>query len=87
MGHATGNDLKETYEKCIEQLYKSDMLQISMDVPNMNWSFYSQVKQSLQNNLSSHSLHIVHGAFKKAVEAGKFAQSFVSNIEGQFCLA
>ena len=80
MGRATANDLKETYEKCTEELSKSEMLQISMDGPNMNWSFYSNVEQSLQNdhsvcliNLGSCGLHIVHGTFQKGVEAGKFA--------------
>lgn len=76
MGHATANDLKKTYEKSTEELSKSDMLQVSMDGPNVNWSFYSKVEQSLQNNhgvclinIGSCGLHIIHGAFQRGVES------------------
>ena len=79
MGHAMANDLKKTYEKSTEELSKSEMLQISMDGPNVNWSFYSKVEQSLQNNhgvclinIGRCGLHVVHGAFQKGVEDTKW---------------
>ena len=88
MGHATADDLKKTYEKSTEELSKSEMLQISMDGPNVNWSFYSKVEQSLQNdhgirliNIGSCGLHIVHGAFQKEVEDTKWKlDSFLKSL-------
>ena len=47
MGHATATDLKEVFEKSTDALPKAQLLQISMDGPNVNWSFYSKVETSL----------------------------------------
>jgi hypothetical protein len=50
------------------------MVQISMDEPNVNWSFYSKVEPCENKivlhliNIGSCGLHIVHGAFQKGVE-------------------
>lgn len=75
MGHATALDLKSVYERSTENLPKENMVQISMDGPNVNWSFYSKVDKSLQDthnvhliNIGSCGLHIAHGAFLKGVE-------------------
>ncbi len=72
MGHARADDLKLAFEKGTEALPKKNMLQISMDGPNVNWSFYKKVEQSLADeyglnllNLGSCGLHIVNGAFQK----------------------
>ena len=88
MGHATADDLKKTYEKSTEELPESEMLQISMEWPNINWPFYSKVEQSLQNdhgvcliNIGSCGLHIVHGAFQKGVEDTKWKlDSFLKSL-------
>ena len=75
MGHATAADLKEVFHKSTDELPKAQLLQISMDGPNVNCIFYSKVETSFQNdlgfsliNLGSCGLHIVHNAFQKGVE-------------------
>ncbi|KAK9952663.1 hypothetical protein ABG768_018477 [Culter alburnus] len=76
MGHARADDLKLAFEKGTEALPKKNMLQISMDGPNVNWSFYKKVEQSLADeyglnllNLGSCGLHIVNGAFQKGLSS------------------
>lgn len=77
MGHATAADLKEVFEKSTDELPKAQLLQISMDGPNVNWSFYSKAETSFRNdfgfsffiNLGSCGLHRVQNAFQKGVEA------------------
>ncbi|XP_051985326.1 uncharacterized protein LOC127645689 [Xyrauchen texanus] len=75
MGHATAVDHKSVYKRSTENLPKENMVQISMDGPNVNWSFYSKVDKSLQDthnvhliNIGSCGLHIAHGAFLRGVE-------------------
>lgn len=47
------------------------MVQISVDGPNVNWSFYSKAEKSLQDfdvhliNIGSCGLQIVHGEFQE----------------------
>ena len=74
VGHVIALDLKAVYEKSTEDLPKKNMVQISMDGPNVNWSFYSKVEKSRLDfdvhliDIGSCGLHIVHGAFQKGVE-------------------
>ena len=78
LGHGNAKNLVEHVSKCIEQLYFLKCLQISMDGPNVNWKFYKditlQIKTDFNNDLidiGSCGLHILHGAFKTAIEKNK----------------
>jgi hypothetical protein len=64
------------FETATSYLDLSDLLQASMDGPNVNWKFYELVQSRLQKkinksmlNIGSCGLHILHGAFKHGVEA------------------
>ena len=78
LGRGNAKNLVEHVSKCIEQLYFLKCLQISMDGPNVNWKFYKditlQIKTDFNNDLidiGSCGLHILHGAFKTAIEKNK----------------
>ena len=76
MGHATAEDMITTFETGTSDLDLGQLIQLSMDGPNVNWKFYDLVQHRLQRdnnksmlNTGSCGLHIVHGAFKHGVEA------------------
>jgi len=54
MGHATADDMVTVFETATSDLNLSDLLQLSMDGPNVNWKFYDLVQLRLQkvNNKS-----------------------------------
>jgi hypothetical protein len=79
MGHATAEDMVNVFETTTSNLDLSDMLQISMDGPNVNWKFYELAHSKLQKeknksmlNIGSCGLHVLHGAFKHGVDASGF---------------
>lgn len=65
-----------------------DMLQISMDGPNVNWKFFEIMKQKLVDdygtqllNIGSCGLHIVHNSFKCGADASKWqVASYLSSL-------
>ena len=78
LGHADAKSLLDHIAKCIQQLQLAKCLQISMDGPSVNWKFYKditlQIKADFNNELvdiGSCGLHILHGAFKTAIENNK----------------
>ena len=87
MGHATAQDMLDVFHTAIEGLNRKFILQLSMDGPSVNWKFHKMVNSELEKdvnrnliNLGSCGLHIVHGAFKKGVDAlGWNADSFISS--------
>lgn len=77
-GHATANDMLKHFTTGVLEsgLKPVDMVQISMDGPNVNWKFYDMVKDKLVNdydtklmNVGSCGLHTVHNSFKAGAEA------------------
>ena len=40
LGHAASKDVVTSFNKSIESLNQSCILQMAMDVPNVNWKFY-----------------------------------------------
>ena len=78
-GHGTALDLHEIMEKHVHcTLGYSDLVQISMDGPNVNWALYDRLEQTLNGQYDKHllntgscGLHIIHNAFKHgAVSTG-----------------
>ena len=37
LGHTTAKDLKRAFEECTEKLDLKNLIQVSMDGPNVNW--------------------------------------------------
>lgn len=65
-----------------------NMLQISMDGPNVNLSFYDKISDKLKTdhecrlvNIGSCGLHTVHNCFKSGAEASKWdISSFLKGV-------
>ena len=72
LGHATAADLLEHLTPVIEPLGMHNMLQLSMDGPNVNWALWDRVGDVLQDehhgksllNIGSCGLHILHNSFR-----------------------
>ena len=69
LGHATANNCFSELEDCI--LGKGNILQLSMDGPNVNWATYDKLADDISKetdkelyNIGSCGLHIMHNAFK-----------------------
>ena len=70
-GHITAKDLKRAFEECTEKLDLKNLIQVSMDGPNVNWKMLDLIVEDRNSNetypnlldVGSCSLHVVHGAF------------------------
>ena len=74
MGHARAVDIEEALKKGIESLQKANLLQLSMDGPNVNWKVFEDLQSEIQLengknllNVGSCGLHVIHGAFRSAM--------------------
>ena len=74
LGHATAVDLLTHFKQGISRLDPKRLLQVSMDGPNVNWKFYTDLtkERNLEElpqllNIGSCGLHIVHGGLQKGV--------------------
>lgn len=80
LGHACAVDLVNTFESKIEQqLGLSNIVQLSMDGPNVNWSAFKKLQDKVEvehNNLliniGSCGLHIVHNALRSGINETKW---------------
>ena len=71
IGHARHQDRFKHFILALDSLDLKKLLQVSMDDPNMNWVFFSelcnyQTENDMSKLLSTEScgLHAIHGAFK-----------------------
>lgn len=88
MGHATAINMVSVFDTATSDLHMQNMLQLSMDGPNVNWKFHDLIDSRLQKdynksllNTGSCGLHIVHGAFKHGVEAtGWNTDEFLNSV-------
>ena len=71
MGHATATDMVCHFKEATAQLNMRNVLQLSMDGPNVNWKFHDLMNEDMQTdfgksliNIGSCGLHVVNGAFK-----------------------
>ena len=74
MGHARAVAIEEDLKKGIESLQKANLLQLSMDGPNVNWKVFEDLQSEIQLengknllNVGSCGLHVIHGAFRSAM--------------------
>ncbi|KAL5510112.1 hypothetical protein EMCRGX_G005601 [Ephydatia muelleri] len=66
--------IEEDLKKGIESLQKANLLQLSMDGPNVNWKVFEDLQSEIQLengknllNVGSCGLHVIHGAFRSAM--------------------
>ena len=79
-GHTTAEDLKLKFEEATQNLDTKRMVQVSMDGPNVNWKMLSKITEERSStehypgliNVSSCSLHVVHGAFRSGESKTKW---------------
>jgi hypothetical protein len=80
--------MESVFEMATSDLHLTNLLQLSMDGPNVNWKFYDIIQNRLQIeknksmlNAGSCGLHIVHGAFKHGIDAsGWNVDEFLKSI-------
>ena len=76
LGHTTAKDLKRAFEECTEKLDLKNLIQVSMDGPNVNWKMLDLIVEDRNSNetypnlldVGSCSLHVVHGAFRTGMK-------------------
>ena len=74
--HTTAKDLKRAFEECTEKLDLKNVIQVSMDGPNVNWKMLDLIVEDRNSNetypnlldVGSCSLHVVHGAFRTGMK-------------------
>ena len=84
MGHGRADDLLEHFLVATDKLNMAKVIQVSMDGPNVNWSFHDKLQKKLKLDFNSQlldvgpcGLHIVHGVFKHVTEGNKWEISSV----------
>ena len=84
VGHATAEDMVQHFNTGVinSGLNIKNMVQISMDGPNVNWKFYDMMKVNLSEefhttpvNIGSCGIHTVHNSFKAGVVATEWSIS------------
>ena len=76
LGHTRSNDLVKAFNDGFNELDLTKLVQISMDGPNSNLKFLSEMKKlTIEDELASLidigscNLHVIHGAFKTGSES------------------
>ena len=76
LGHTRSNDLVKAFNDGFNKLDLTKLVQISMDGPNSNPTFLSEMKKlRIEDELASRidigscNLHAIHGAFKTGSES------------------
>ena len=76
LGQTTAKDLKRAFVECTENLGLKNLIQVSMDGPNVNWKMLDLIVGDRNSNetyptlldVRSCSLHVVHGAFRTSMK-------------------
>ena len=94
VGHATAEDMVQHFNTGVinSGLNIKNMVQISMDGPNVNWKFYDMMKVNLSEefhttpvNIGSCGIHTVHNSFKAGVVASEWSiSSLLSSLYYHF---
>ncbi|CAM4672851.1 unnamed protein product [Leuciscus chuanchicus] len=76
LGHSTAKDVVEKLSNLLSQLGITNLIQISMDGPNVNWKVFEILQKQVQIdvgksliNIGSCGLHILHNAFRGGCKA------------------
>ena len=76
LGHTTAKDLKRAFEECTEKLDLKNLIQVSVDGPNVKWKMLDLIVEDRNSNetypnlldVGSYSLNVVHGAFRTGMK-------------------
>lgn len=90
LGHGTAQDMVSHFTEGVidSDLKMSDMVQIGMDGPNVNWKFFHLISDKLKNdfdtsilNVGSCGLHVMHNSFRTGARAsGWNIESLLTSI-------
>ncbi|XP_013856113.1 uncharacterized protein LOC106511946 [Austrofundulus limnaeus] len=76
MGHHTAEQMFERVEKVCSDISFQNLIQLSMDGPNVNWKLFSIVQQHIEEqtgrkmlNVGSCGLHTLHNSFRAGCAA------------------
>ncbi|XP_047140612.1 uncharacterized protein LOC124815840 [Hydra vulgaris] len=76
LGHSAASDLLTHFNENLSRFDSSKMYQVSMDGPSTNLKFLDDLNKHRKDNempqlinIGSCSLHVIHGAFKTAIES------------------
>lgn len=80
MGHATAEDILETFQAAIGELAIGKLVQVSMDGPAVNWKFLEAIDTHLSKDakarvlleLGSCGLHVLHGSLQSDHKASSW---------------
>ena len=82
MGHASSEDILESFKSALNPIAIEKIIQISMDGPNVNWKFLELYNNELRDshqktllNLESYGLHVLHGS----LQTGHYAEKWNVN--------
>ncbi|XP_058260502.1 uncharacterized protein LOC131362505 [Hemibagrus wyckioides] len=71
MGHSSAQDIADIMNNLVTEIGIKNLVQISMDGPNVNWKVFEILQKQVQNdagksliNIGSCGLHILHTAFR-----------------------
>lgn len=75
LGHATAQDIVDRMQTILSETEMKNLVQLSMDEPNVNWEVFDllqsdlvQINKSLLNIMSC-GLHTLHNAFRDGYKA------------------
>ena len=79
IGHATSEDIHESFKSPLNPIAIEKIIQVSMDRPNVNWKFLelynNELRESHQKiflNLGSCGLHVLQGSLQTGHSAAKW---------------
>ena len=77
IGHSCASDVLDSFEeKVVNSIGLNNIVQLSMDGPNVNWAIFKKMQEKISMNfqhqlidIGSCGLHTLHNSFKAAIDA------------------
>lgn len=60
MGHSTAEDMVEVFHKSTEGLGYKNLVQLSMDGPNVNLKFHKPIQTEMENDVNTVLLNVAY---------------------------
>ena len=83
MGHSTAEDIMNNFLEASSEMKLCNFVQVSMDDPNVNWSFLEQLSSDLHDEygttmlfLGSCGLHVINGSLTTGHKAANWKVRF-----------
>ena len=94
MGHATAEDTLNDFKAAYKNLdIVNNLVQLSMDGPNVNWKFHDNMEEYCRENnpqspclliIGSCGVHVLHGAFQTAHSKTDWGVQVLKALHGIF---